>query len=116
MLIARLDRNVILVRLKSNINFLSFEFKFWLSCRVQLLCEPPLDQLNSSVDQQSFKPETLTRSSTASPSGQHEQSETTRAVAGLSLPGGQDKVVLEPRVSPEHTSKYLDTVTVFAKT
>ena len=27
-----------------------------------------------------------------------------------------DKVVLEPRVSPEHTSKYVDTVTVFAKT
>ena len=26
------------------------------------------------------------------------------------------KVVLEPRVSPEHTSKYVDTVTVFAKT
>ena len=27
-----------------------------------------------------------------------------------------NKVVLEPRVSPEHTSKYVDTVTVFAKT
>ena len=26
------------------------------------------------------------------------------------------QVVLEPRVSPEHTSKYVDTVTVFAKT
>ena len=26
------------------------------------------------------------------------------------------QVVLEPRVSPEHTPKYLDTVTVFAKT
>ena len=27
----------------------------------------------------------------------------------------QYKVVLEPRVSPENTSKYVDTVTVFAK-
>ena len=27
-----------------------------------------------------------------------------------------NKVVLEPRVSPENTSKYVDTVTVFAKT
>ena len=27
-----------------------------------------------------------------------------------------EQVVLEPRVSPEHTSKYVDTVTVFAKT
>ena len=27
-----------------------------------------------------------------------------------------NKVVQEPRVSPEHTSKYVDTVTVFAKT
>ena len=26
------------------------------------------------------------------------------------------QVALEPRVSPEHTSKYVDTVTVFAKT
>ena len=26
------------------------------------------------------------------------------------------KVVLEPRASPENTSKYVDTVTVFAKT
>ena len=26
------------------------------------------------------------------------------------------QVVLEPRVSPEHTSKYVDTVIVFAKT
>ena len=28
----------------------------------------------------------------------------------------RNKVVLEPRVSPEHTSKYVDTVTIFAKT
>ena len=34
---------------------------------------------------------------------------------GKSGNNNNNKVVLEQRVSPEHTSKYVDTVTVFAK-